>query len=124
MTAGRSGTGQLGESAAASYLEAKGYVLLERNWHCRAGEIDVIMLDGDVLVFAEVKTRRSNAAGSAEESVSGRKAARLLSAGEWFVAEHPEHEHRLWRIDIVAITMGSGREPYRVTHLENAVTTG
>ncbi|MGD9710756.1 MAG: YraN family protein [Thermomicrobiales bacterium] len=116
--------GASGEAIAERHLEAKGYISVGRNWHCRAGEIDLIMLDGDVLVFVEVKLRRTRTAGAAEEAVSANKASRLLAAGDWFVAEHAEHADRFWRIDVVAITMGQRSEPERVTHVQNAVTFG
>ncbi len=123
MMTQQAATGASGEALAERYLQAKGYLPVERNWHCRAGELDLIMLDGDILVFAEVKLRRSRTAGAAEESVSAAKARRLLAAGEWYVSKHPEYVDTFWRIDLVAITM-DGDEPSRITHFQNAITTG
>jgi putative endonuclease len=120
----RAETGMAGESLAAGYLVSRGYRLIERNWRCRSGEIDLVMLDGDVVVFVEVKTRRNRVAGTAEESVSPQKGNKLLATGEWYIADHPEFRDSFWRIDILAITMGPDGGASRVTHLQNAVTAG
>ena len=77
-----------------------------------------------VLVFVEVKTRRGRARGAAEEAVDDRKAERLLELGEQYVAEHPEHVDRFWRVDLIAITIGSKGAVERVTHIRNACSTG
>jgi putative endonuclease len=112
--------GNAGEDLACRYLSRKGYVLVQKNWRCQRGEIDLVMLDGDCLVFVEVKTRRGAAAGAAEEAISVAKARRLLASGDWYVMEHPEHGDRFWRIDLVAITLERHRVE-RVTHIANAV---
>ncbi len=124
MTSTRKRTGDTGEHFARVFLERKGMLHVGSNWRCAAGEIDLVMVDDDILVFVEVKTRRSENAGAAEESVSEAKATRLLSAGEWYVSEHPEFEATTWRIDLVAITMGRYEEIVRVSHFENAIATG
>ncbi len=120
----RMSTGQRGEEIAQHFLEERGLKLVERNWRCRAGELDLVMLDGDVLVYVEVKTRRNRTAGAAEESVSPSKGEKLLATGEWYLAEHPAFADHLWRIDIVAVTMTSAGRVTRITHLPNAVTAG
>ena len=65
--------GRQGEDVAACYLEKSGYTLLQRNYTCRLGEIDIVALDRDVLVFVEVRSRRSEDYGLAQESVTERK---------------------------------------------------
>ncbi len=115
--------GERGERIARGYLEARGYVFVAANWHCRAGELDLVMIDGDDLVFAEVKTRRGERSGRAEEAVSSSKASRVLAAAEWFLAAHPELQERIWRCDIVAVTIGSERQP-DITHYINAIVAG
>ena len=72
--------GRYGEDVAARHLAEAGLVVLERNWRCREGEIDIVARDGDVLVVCEVKTRRDTAYGSPLEAVTPRKAARLRRA--------------------------------------------
>lgn len=120
----RAVTGSAGERLAQGYLESKRFSFVERNWRCRTGEIDLVMLDGEILVFVEVKTRRTRSMGSAEESVTEAKCAKLLATGEWFIAAHPEFEDCIWRIDIVAVTMDPDGGASQVTHLTNAVTAG
>lgn len=69
--------GRYGEDVAVRHLHDQGLVILERNWRCRAGEIDIVARHGDVLVFCEVKTRRSDRFGSPVEAVTPRKLARM-----------------------------------------------
>jgi putative endonuclease len=105
-------------------LEARGYRHVTSNWHCRAGEIDLVMLDGEGLVLVEVKTRRGELAGRAEEAITGAKARKLLAAGEWFLADHPEHQHRIWRVDLVAITLHPASGNLSSSHYVNAIVEG
>ena len=125
MNADRPSTalGKQGERIARGYLEDRGYVFVAANWHCQAGELDLVMIDGDDLVFAEVKTRRGERSGRAEEAVSSSKVARVLASAEWFLADHPELQERIWRCDIVAVTIRSGRHP-EITHYVNAIVAG
>lgn len=113
--------GQRGEEYAAQWLIARGWTILERNWRGSAGELDVVALDGDVLVGVEVKLRRSEELGAAEEAVTLAKALRLLQTTAEYVAHHPEHGERLWRVDLVAITLDIRGGVQRVIHVENAV---
>jgi len=69
--------GRYGEDVATRHLRDAGFVVLERNWRCAVGEIDIVALDGDTLVVCEVKTRSSVEFGSPLEAVTARKAARL-----------------------------------------------
>ena len=69
--------GQRGEDAAAAYLERVGMTVVERNWRCKAGEIDIVALDGTTLVLCEVKTRRTVAKGTPEEAVTITKQRRI-----------------------------------------------
>lgn len=117
-------TGSDGESIACRFLEAKGLTLVERNWRCRAGELDLVMRDGQDLAFIEVKTRSGEQFGSAEEAVTSAKGRRLLQAAEWYVAEHPGCHDLLWRIDLVSVTLGSDGRVVRIHHEPNAIVTG
>lgn len=114
----RSVTGSSGEAQARRYLEDLGYRFLEQNWYCQAGEIDLVMLDQNELVFVEVKTRRGEASGRAAEAVSRSKAAKLLKSGEWFVSTHQSYEDLIWRCDLVAITIDPRTG---VTHLQHEI---
>lgn len=116
--------GRLGEHHARLKLEGQGYRFVASNWHCASGELDLVMLDGDELVVVEVKARRGERAGRADDAVSQSKARKLLSAGEWFVSDHPEHHDRIWRIDIVAITIAPDTGVATANHYINAVVSG
>ncbi len=82
------------------------------------------MRDGDEIAVIEVKIRRGERAGRAEEAISPAQQRRLLAAAEWYLAEHPELDDLIWRIDLVAITLDAGGAVGRVTHVVNAVVTG
>ena len=75
----RAALGRFGEAVAADHLVASGLTVLARNWRCREGEVDIIALDGDVLVMCEVKTRRGVGFGTPIDAVTPAKAARLRS---------------------------------------------
>ena len=113
--------GDFGEDHAAHLLTGRGHTLLARGWRCAAGELDLVTLDGEELVFVEVRTRRGESHGTPEESIIGPKAARLLRLGELFLQAHPEHGERIWRIDLVAIVIDRAGRLLRVTHHVNAV---
>lgn len=112
--------GQRSEALAVEYLLRKGFRLIETNWRCVAGELDAVMWDGAELAFVEVKARTGLSRGAAEESMTAAKARKVATAAEWFLAEHPEIGDPIWRIDLVAITMGRSGEVVRLTHIANA----
>jgi putative endonuclease len=120
----RQGLGAAGEGHARRYLERQGYRFLTANWRCPFGELDLVMRDGDMLVFVEVKTRRGERRGLAEESVTSAKRRRLLLAAQWFLSEHPELAASIWRIDLVAITLETSGAVARLTHIADAVRAG
>ena len=112
--------GQRGEDLAARYLVSKEYQIVERNWRCQFGEIDIIALQEEIMVFVEVKSRRGDAFGSAVESVSLAKEKRLLATGEFYMMEN-DLENVWWRIDIIAIQFSQYDEIESITQLEDAV---
>lgn len=116
--------GNAGEAAARRYLEARGYAFVEANWRCASGELDLVMRDGDELVFVEVKTRHGDVAGRASEAVTGSKARKLLKTGEWYVARHQEFADLIWRCDIVAITLEPNGAVRSIERIPNALVTG
>ena len=79
-------TGTLGEDLAAQYLERAGLAIVERNYRCKAGEIDVVAQDGSELVFAEVRTRSGAAFGTPEESVTARKRRKMAECAFTYLA--------------------------------------
>jgi putative endonuclease len=114
--AARRALGAYGESLAARHLvEVQGMVLLDRNWRCDAGEIDLVLRDGPVLVVCEVKTRTSAVCGTPHEAVGAAKLARLRRlAVRWMV----DHRVRVpdVRIDLVAV-LRPRRGPAVVEHV-------
>lgn len=107
--------GRFGEAYAARHLVEQGMVLLDRNWRCEAGEIDLVLRDGRVLVFCEVKTRSSSTHGSPLEGVTEAKAARLRRLAARWLAVHPLRPAGV-RIDLVGVLAPPGRPP-RLDHV-------
>nr|WP_141786576.1 YraN family protein [Ornithinicoccus hortensis] len=94
--------GDYGEQVACRYLEDRGYVVVDRNWRCDQGELDIVALHRDTLVFCEVKTRRSNRYGSPVEAVVPAKAARLRRLALQWLREHDLHRREV-RIDVLGV---------------------
>jgi putative endonuclease len=94
--------GAYGETLAARHLTQQGLVVLERNWRCDAGEIDLVLRDGDVLVVCEVKTRSSTAYGEPLEAVNDVKVARLRRLAVQWIRERRVHPRDI-RIDVVGV---------------------
>jgi putative endonuclease len=112
----RQAVGRFGEQVAVEHLRGAGLVVLERNWRCRYGEIDVLARDGDVLVVVEVKTRSGSGYGSPAEAVTAGKAQRLRRlAAEW-LRTHPSARARDVRFDVLAVHRDRGRG-VRVEHV-------
>lgn len=116
----RAGLGRHGEELAARHLAAKGYDIVARNWRCETGEIDLVARDQSNLAFVEVRTRRGQALGSPEESITLAKQARLIDLAEAYI--QAEGWPGAWRIDVVAIEMDRRGRLLRVDHYENAIT--
>jgi len=120
MSDNRQKLGRWGEEMAANHLESQGYKVLERNWRCNRGEIDLIVQAGDVLVFVEVKTRQGRDYGMPEEAITKAKARRLLELGQRFLLER-ELEDIEWRVDLVAVELDQHGKLERCEHIPNAV---
>jgi putative endonuclease len=98
----RSTLGAYGEALAARHLTDEGMVLLDKNWRCELGEIDLVLRDGRVLVVCEVKTRSSLAFGTPLEAVTEQKAARLRRLAARWLADHELRPPEV-RIDLVGV---------------------
>ena len=113
-------TGMLGERIACNFLNRNGYKIIETNYRCRDGEIDIIAQQQDTLVFFEVRTKKSFLFGSPEESVTRRKMEKLKAVAEHYGQNHcnmpPE-----WRIDLIAIQMNNSGKVSRIEIIENAI---
>ena len=109
--------GQEGEDLAAGFLRNKGYKLVERNYRCKTGEVDLIVLDRKVVVFVEVKTRSDHSFGTPFEAVEGRKQRKMIQAAQYFLHEH-KLDQRDARFDVVGVSW-RGDQPV-VEHIVNA----
>ena len=107
-------TGLIAESMAAFYLTAKGFKILHKRYkQTGVGEIDLVALDGEVLVFVEVKGRPSEA--EALFSITPRMKARITAAAGHYIAANPAHAARAMRFDVVTVC-----PPFSIRHLDNA----
>jgi len=97
------------ERVAESFLQAKGLKTLCRNYHGRGGEIDLVMLDGETLVFAEVRFRARRTHGGGAASVGATKQQRVSRAARQFLQRERRHARRVCRFDVVAIGQERGR---------------
>jgi putative endonuclease len=93
--------GAVFEHRACEALQQAGLVLLARNFTTRHGELDLVMRQGDTVVFVEVRHRLRASHGDAAASVTASKQAKLISAAQLWLAEHPQHSHRPCRFDVV-----------------------
>ena len=112
--------GALGEKRAAEFLRKRGYRILETNFRCREGELDIISRHKDCLVFVEVRTRSSADFGSPEESITRAKKEKLVAVALAYLQTHrnlPES----WRFDVVAVEVGPLGETTRIEVIENAL---
>jgi putative endonuclease len=121
MSSARQGLGRRGEQLAAERLTALGYTLVERNFRCAAGEIDLVARHGESWVFVEVRTRRGDRFGTPEESITRRKRGHLIASAQHYLQAHAL-EGVAWRIDAVAVGLSTAGELLRVDVIENAVT--
>lgn len=104
MSPMRMSTGKRGEELAAVYLTEKGYRIIERNYRCSFGEIDIVAEEGGTLVFVEVKSRRSDAYGEPQLAVGHRKQQKLSRIALHYVQER-RWSHRPARFDVVAVKL-------------------
>jgi putative endonuclease len=109
--------GKEGERVAEQYLKKKGYKVVERNYRCAGGELDLIVLDRRVVVFVEVKTRTGHSFGTPLEAVEFRKQRKMIQAAQFFLTAKRLHQ-RDARFDVVGVSWPGG-EPV-VEHIENA----
>jgi putative endonuclease len=96
--------GEEAERLAQRFLEQKGLTLINRNYHCRRGEIDLIMRDGNFLVFIEVRYRKNDIYGSAAESVTKQKQRRLLASAGYYLQNEKLYENISCRFDVITVS--------------------
>ena len=113
-------TGIRGEKLAREFLKERGYRILETNYRCPEGEIDIIARHEDFIVFIEVRTKKSLEFGSPEESITPAKRGRLKATAYHYRQNHDDLPP-LWRIDFVAVELDRKDKPSRIEIIENAV---
>ena len=99
--------GRIAEELALTHLCDQGLKLVERNFCCKGGELDLVMRDSEMLVFVEVRSRRGDRYGGAEESVTVSKQARVRRAAALYLLRHPDCAGAPCRFDVVAVTRGN-----------------
>lgn len=114
----RERVGRVGESLATRFLQDRGYRIVDRNFRCSEGEIDIVAEQGGCLVFVEVRTRRSTGYGYPEESISYRKKRRLQAAAIRYL-QSAGRTYKMYRFDVVSIVWENDR-PVHLIHYENA----
>ena len=118
MTTERQAVGAYGERVAARHLKDQGLVVLDRNWRCPDGELDLVLRDGDDVVFCEVKTRRSGRFGTPAEAIGRTKVQRLRGLAARWLAETRVHPREI-RFDVVEV-LPQPRGASRVEHIRAA----
>lgn len=112
-------TGKIGEDIVAKYLEQIGYEILQRNFECKIGEIDIIAKDKDEIVFIEVKTRASALYGLPKDAVDQTKKKHIYRSAEFYI--YIKHlENQPVRIDVIEVYKKQGK--FKIHHIKNAIT--
>jgi len=119
LLADRKRLGRWGEKHSEKFLKSEGLKTLARNFSCKTGEIDLIMVDGDgSIVFVEARTKADESFGPPEETITQPKRAKLMRAARYFLAAH-KIEDRPLRFDVVTIVLGQVGRP-QIRHYQNA----
>ncbi len=116
----RKETANLGEKLARDYLKKHRHRILETNYNCSHGEIDIISKHKDTLVFTEVRTKTGTEFGTPEESITRTKRERMRKCALYYLQTH-ENPASTWRIDVAAVEMDKDGKLVRIDLIENAV---
>ncbi len=111
--------GKKGEEYAKKFLLAKGCKVLEENFYSRFGELDIIAVEGETLLFVEVKTRTSDKFGDAEEAVDRRKIEKILKTALHFLSETSRKHYDDLRMDLIVVRLNGRHELERIKHIKN-----
>lgn len=111
-------TGTLGEKYTSNYLKSKGLKILEQNFRSKFGEIDIVAMEKNTLVFVEVKTRRSNIFGIPEEAIRPWKLQRLIKSAQYYKLIHPELPNQM-RIDAVSVYLSANNRLEKISLYKN-----
>ena len=110
--------GRDGEAAAVFFLEGKGMRILERNFRSRRGEVDIIALDGETIVFIEVKNWSVYGIDSLEQAINAKKQHKIIETSKYFLSLHRKYSYMAIRFDVILVS------PMGITHLASAFTEG
>jgi putative endonuclease len=116
----RRDTGILGEALAGRYLHERGYQIIDRNYRTREGEVDIVATKDDCLIFFEVRTKRSRAFGTPEESITTKKMEHLRAAAHKYIETHVNLPQS-WRIDVFCIELDKQDHLERMEVIESAI---
>ena len=117
----RASLGKRAENLAKDYFLSHGFRILTRNFRCRIGELDLVVLDPDrTVVFVEVRARRSDRFGSPAESINHKKQDKLLKLAAWYIQSR-RLENTLCRIDVVSVLIPEDGGPVNLHHIRNAI---
>ncbi|MCQ4087172.1 YraN family protein [Saccharibacillus sp. JS10] len=119
VTFNRKEKGRAAEEAAANYVEQQGWTILERNWSCRSGELDLIAENGETIVIVEVRSRSGLGYGSPAESVDRRKIQKVRQTAEIYLQRVGKIDRRI-RFDVIAVMLGRQLNVVSLEHIEDA----
>jgi len=108
--------GRAGEAMAASFLEEKGMKVLEKNFRASRGEVDIIVLDGETIVFVEVKTWSTYGIDALEQALDRKKQQKIIETSKYFLSLNRKYKYMAIRFDVIFISPGG------ITHLASAFT--
>ncbi len=115
-------TGAWVEHQARQWLTQQGLLTIESNYHCKLGEIDIVMLDQQQLVFVEVRYRKQARFGNPAETVDWRKQKKLMKTAAHYLLHHPKHNQRACRFDVLAAQPADREELLHWTWIRDAFT--
>jgi putative endonuclease len=118
--ASRKDIGAWGEALAAKALIERGYVIRDRNWRHGRGELDIVAERAGAIVFVEVRTRRSDAFGKPDESITAHKRATLIATAQAYLQVHALDE-AAWQIDAIVVELDARNAVSRLEHIEHAI---
>ena len=108
------------EELARDYLLNQGLTLHLQNFQCRFGEIDLIMLDGDIICFVEVKYRKNSAFGGAISAISTTKKKKIIITAQFFISKNSGLAHNAMRFDAILLQHSPAQEPVKINWIQNA----
>ncbi|CAM4254893.1 YraN family protein [Saccharibacillus endophyticus] len=115
----RKDKGRAAEEAATSYLQRQGWRIIERNWSCRSGELDIVAEQGEILLFVEVRSRSGLGYGMPAESIDARKIGQVRRTAEVYLHRFGVSDRQI-RFDAVAVMLGRNLEIRSLEHIEDA----